>query len=117
MGANGNGAPLLPILYVAANLAFNICSLLVVRTSGGCFVAPCGSAGLEATCLHQDLPCKTQSDSVGPDLPCCACILVDLVPVGMQCPLPCHLLSAASLTCMWVLMLQAHWRTRWPSLR
>ena len=36
MGANGNGAPLLPILYVAANLAFNICSLLVVRTSGGC---------------------------------------------------------------------------------
>ena len=35
MGANGNGAPLLPILYVAANLAFNICSLLVVRTSGG----------------------------------------------------------------------------------
>jgi drug/metabolite transporter (DMT)-like permease len=34
LGANGNGAPLLPILYVTANLAFNICSLLVVRTSG-----------------------------------------------------------------------------------
>ena len=36
MGANGDGAPLLPVLYVTANLAFNICSLLVVRTSGGC---------------------------------------------------------------------------------
>lgn len=34
LGANGNGAPMLPILYVTANLAFNICSLLVVRTSG-----------------------------------------------------------------------------------
>lgn len=30
----GNGAPLLPILYVAANLAFNISALLVLRTSG-----------------------------------------------------------------------------------
>lgn len=30
----GNGAPLLPILYVGANLAFNISALLVLRTSG-----------------------------------------------------------------------------------
>lgn len=35
LGASaGNGAPLLPILYVTANLAFNISALLVLRTSG-----------------------------------------------------------------------------------
>jgi hypothetical protein len=83
MGANGNGAPLLPILYVAANLAFNICSLLVVRTSGGCCVVLCGCCVVHCAGLSSAVQAVMRSDvtrsrranhwdlSAAPACPCC----------------------------------------------
>ena len=76
MGANGNGAPLLPILYVAANLAFNICSLLVVRTSGGCCVVHCAGVPSAVQAATRSVITRSRlathrDASAAPACPCC----------------------------------------------